>query len=230
LIAAVLGRFSTLALISVALLLAGGILQSLLELGAVADLWETAFGRAILVKGGLVAALLALGLLNRRRTLPALGHAAAAGHTPGRAGVLLRRSLRSEVALGAAALAATGALAGYTPAAAQTAGPFSGSADLGPARAEVTVNPAQAGPNEIHLYLFARADGRQYDATRELTVTAALPDRGIAPIGLSARKAGPGHYVVTGAPLSPAGDWSVEVAARITEFDELRTTFTVPIE
>jgi copper transport protein len=230
LIVAVLGRFSTLALISVALLLAGGILQSLLELGAVDDLWDTAFGRAILVKGGFVAALLALGLLNRRRILPALGHAVTEGRPPGRTGVLLRRSLRSEVALGAAALATTGALAGYTPATAQTAGPFSGSADLGPARAEVTVDPARAGPNQIHLYLFARSERRRYDATRELTVTAALPVRGIAPIRLTSRKAGPGHYVVTAAPLSPAGDWSVEVAARITEFDELRTTFTVPID
>ena len=38
-------------------------------------------------------------------------------------------------------------------------GPFSGSADLGPARAELTVEPALAGPNEVHLYFFDRADG-----------------------------------------------------------------------
>jgi copper transport protein len=230
LLSAVLGRFSTLALAAVAALLAGGILQSLLELDAVDDLWESAFGRAILVKAALVTALLALGTLNRRRLLPALRRAQDERASPGRAGLLLRRSLRIEVALGVAALAVTGALAGYTPATAETAGPFSASADVGPARAELTVDPARAGPNEAHLYLFARADGRQYDATRELTVTAALPDRGIAPIRLSSRKAGPGHYVISGAPLAPAGDWSLEVAARITEFDELRTTFTVPID
>ena len=226
LLAAVLGRFSTLALVSVAALLAGGILQSVLQLGAVDDLVDTSFGRAILVKVALVCGLLALGWLNRRRILPALDRPG----PPGRPGLLLRRSLRAEVALGAAALAATGALAGYTPATAQTSGPFSGSADIGPARAELTVDPARAGPNEAHLYLFSRDDGSQYDATRELTVTAALPERGIEPIRLRARKAGPGHYVVTAAPLSPAGDWELEIAARITEFDELRTTFNVPVE
>jgi copper transport protein len=227
LLAAVLGRFSTVALAAVAVLLAGGVLQSLVELGAVDDLWDTAFGRAILVKAAAVTALLALGWLNRRRILPALTQTRGA---PGRAGLLLRCALRAEVALGAAALAATGALAGYTPATAQTSGPYSASADVGPARAELTVDPALRGPDEAHLYLFERATGRQYDATRELTITAALPEHGIEPIRLEARKAGPGHYVVTGAPLSHDGEWQLEIAARITEFDELRTTFDVPID
>jgi copper transport protein len=226
LLAAVLGRFSTLALIAVAALLAGGIAQSVLELRSIGDLVDTAFGRAVLVKIGLVCALLALGRLNRRRILPALDRPG----PPGRAGLLLRRSLRAELALGVAALAATGALSGYTPPEALSAGPFSGSADIGPAHAELTVDPARTGPNELHLYLFARATGDQYDAVRELTITAAQPDRGIEPIRLRARKAGPGHYVVSAAPLSPRGDWELEIAARITEFDELRTSFTVPVE
>ena len=34
---------------------------------------------------------------------------------------------------------------------------------------------------------------------------------------------------VGGAPFSPAGDWQLEMAARISEFDELRTRFEVPV-
>ena len=115
LLSAALGRFSTVALVSVAALLTGGILQSVLELGAVDDLLDTAYGRAIVVKSVLVAGLLGLGAWNRRRTLPALAREAGAGRAPGRPGVALRRALRAEVALGVAALAATGALAGYSP-------------------------------------------------------------------------------------------------------------------
>jgi copper transport protein len=226
LLAAVLGRFSTLALIAVVALLAGGIVQSLIELRTLADLVDTAFGRAILVKIGLVCVLLGLGWLNRSRILPALDRPG----PPGRPGLLLRRSLRAEAALGVAALVATGALAGYTPPESLSAGPFSGSAEMGPARAELTVDPARAGPNELHLYLFSSTTGDQYDAVREMTITAAQPDRGIEPIRLRARKGGPGHYLVGAAPLSPPGDWEIEIAARITEFDELRTSFTVPIE
>jgi copper transport protein len=229
-LSAAVGRFSGLALISVALLLAGGIAQSLLELGAVDDLWDTPFGRAIAIKAALVIVLLGLGALNRRRTLPRLARAAAEGASPGGAGVLLRRTLRAEVALGVAALAVTGALAGYPPATAVSAGPYSGSADLGPARAELTVEPARAGANEVHVYLFDRSDGRQYDAPKEVRFEASLPGKGIEPIELEATKAGPGHYVVGAAALAPAGDWRLALIARISDFDELRTTYTVPIE
>jgi copper transport protein len=201
-----------------------------LELDAVADLVDTAYGRAIVVKSLLVVLLLGAGWLNRQRTLPALGRAADGGATPGRAGLVLRRTLRVEVALGLAALAATGALAGYSPSGATASGPYSASADLGPARAELTVEPALAGSNEVHVYFFDRASGTQWDATKELTVSASLPEHDIAPIGLDARKAGPGHYVVGGAPLSPAGDWELEFVARVSEFDEYRTTFSVPVE
>ena len=229
LLAATMARFSTTALAGVAALLAGGILQSLLQLDAVADLVDTAFGRVILVKACLMLALLGLGALNRRRILPALDRAAAAGASPGRAGALLRRSLRAEVALGLAAFAVTGALAGYAPGATEATGPYSASAALGPARAELTVEPAQAGPNELHLYVFDAQDGTQYDVPGNVTVTAALPGRGIEPLGLDVRKAGPGHYVAGGAPLAPAGEWRLELVARVSEFDELRTAFDVPV-
>ena len=230
LLSAALGRFSGLALFSVALLLLGGVVQSLLELGAVDDLWGTPFGRAIAIKAALVVVLLGLGALNRRRTLPRLQRAAQQGASPGGAGVLLRRTLRAEVALGVAALAVTGALAGYPPATAVSAGPFSGSADLGPARAELTVEPARAGANEVHVYFFHRSDGRQYDAPEEVRFEASLPGKGIEPIRLEATKAGPGHYVLGAAALSPPGDWRLELVARISDFDELRATYKVPIE
>ncbi len=229
LLAAVMPRFSTLALAAVIALLGGGILQSILMLTSLDDLLDTAFGRAILVKACLVLVLIAAGALHRRRILPGLERAAAAGTSPGKAGVQLRNLLRGEVALGVAALVATGALAGYAPADAQQTGPYSATATLGPARAELTVEPARPGPNEIHLYLFNRRDGRQYDAPKELRVEASLSERGIQPVKFPAEKGGPGHYVISGAALSPPGDWRLEVVARVSAFDELRTSFKVPI-
>ena len=82
----------------------------------------------------------------------------------------------------------------------------------------------------MHLYLFDRADGRQWDARDAAhRARASLPAGGIAPIELDARKAGPGHYVIGGAPLAPAGDWRLEVVARVSEFDEYRARFAVPV-
>jgi copper transport protein len=225
LLAAVLTRFSTLAGIAIAVLIATGVAQGIVEVRSFAHLLDSAFGRAVLIKIVLVAGIVALGWLNRRRLLPALQGAV----SPGRAGVLLRRTLRIELALGAAALAATGALAGYPPSVAATQGPFTATRTLGPARAQLTIDPARVGPNEMHLFLTDRRDGSQYDATKELTITAALPDKDIAPIGLEPTRAGPGHHVVSGAALSVAGDWLVQVAIRVNEFDQFRMRLDVSI-
>ena len=229
LLAAVVGRFSALAGVAIALLLASGIVQGVVEVRTLTNLVETAFGRAVLVKIVVFAGIVTLGFMNRRCLLPALEHAARDGTSPGRAGLLLRRTLRIELVLGVAALAATGALAGYAPSVAESGGPFSTRADIGPARLEVTVDPARVGPNEMHVYLFDRRDGSQFDATKELTVTAALPDKRIAPIELEPTKAGPGHYVVSGAALGVKGTWRIELAARVSDFDEYRAQLNVPI-
>jgi copper transport protein len=81
----------------------------------------------------------------------------------------------------------------------------------------------------MHVYLFDRRDGRQHDATKELTVTAELPERGIRPIELEATKAGPRHHVVSGAAFGVSGKWTVEVVARVSEFDEYRADLQVPV-
>ncbi len=110
-----LTRFSMLALVAVAVLLAAGVVQSLQELRAPGDLLGIAFGRAVAAKIALGLALVACGAVNRRRTIPALRRAAADGVPDERTGRLLRRTLRAELVLGVAALAISGALAGYRP-------------------------------------------------------------------------------------------------------------------
>ena len=129
--------------------------------------------------------------------------------------------------LGAAAVAATGALAGYAPSIAEGTGPFSAAAKIGPARLALTVDPARVGPNQIRIDLVDARDGRPYKATKELTVTAELPEKRIAPIHLRATRAGPGRYVISRAILPIAGDWKVEIAARVSDFDEYETGLTV---
>ena len=99
LLAALVTRFSTVALAAVALLLASGVGQSLIELDAWPDLIDTAFGRAILAKSAIFVALIALGAHNRRRSQPRLARLAAGGDAPGGRAWCCRRALRAEVAL-----------------------------------------------------------------------------------------------------------------------------------
>ena len=93
----------------------------------------------------------------------------------------------------------------------------------------MTVDPARIGPNDVHVYLFDRASGRQYGAPEELTVSAELPGKRIAPIELTPTKAGPGHYVISAATFGVGGDWDIEVVARVSDFDEYRAEVEVPI-
>ena len=103
-------RFSTLAGLSVATILATGILQSTGSIDAWSELLHTAYGRAVLIKFVLLIVLLGLGAINRQRVVPALRRAAADETTPGAAGVTLRRTLRSELTLGVVVFAGVIAL------------------------------------------------------------------------------------------------------------------------
>ncbi|HYI38284.1 MAG TPA: copper resistance protein CopC [Thermoleophilaceae bacterium] len=229
LLATVVARFSTIALAAVGTLVATGVLQSVVHLQAFGDLVSTGYGRAILIKSALVLLLVAAGTVNHRRTLPRLRERAGAGETPGGPGLALRRVIRGELALMAVAIGVTAALVGYAPPAGSTAGPASRSADLGPARLEMTVAPARVGANDIHLYLLDRRSGAQYDRPKKVDVTARLPAKGIGPLKLEARKTGPGHYTVPSATLAPAGDWRLEVDALVSEFDQYTATVGVSV-
>jgi copper transport protein len=231
LIAAVLARFSPLALACVAAILLTGVGQTYAYVRDLDNLFDSAYGRAVLVKFLLlVGALIPLGAYNRYRSVPRLERIAAGGEPPGRPGLLLRRALRGEVALLVVVLGVTAALAGYAPATTVQSGPFSGSASLGPAELEMTVDPARVGSNQVHLYLFDARSGVQFDRVRELELTATMPEESIGPLPLEARRAGPGHYTVQGALLGVAGEWRFDVTVRVSAFDQFEAQMGVPIK
>jgi copper transport protein len=229
LLSSTLSRFSAVALTSVAALIASGTAQSIVHLRSFGDLLDTAFGRAVLVKIIILVALVGLGALNRRRSLPRLRAAAASGATPGAVGRVLRTTLRAEVALVVVVLGVTAALVSYPPPSAISAGPFSENARTGPLEVELTVDPARTGANAVHIYLFRAADGAPFAATEELTLEARMPSKGIGPLTATVHRAGPGHYVADALTLAPAGTWRVTVTDRVSDFDEYTATFSVPV-
>jgi copper transport protein len=227
LLASVVGRFSTLAGPALAVLLLSGSVQALIEVGRFGALLDTPFGRSVLIKIAVAVLIIAAGAYNRQKLVPALKRLTG---SPGKTGVLLRRILVVELVLGAIAIGATGALSSYAPSTAQSAGPFSATVNVGEARVELTVDPARVGPNETHVYLFDRKTGAPYEATEELRITAEMPEKNIAKLTLEPNVAGPGHYVVNAASLGVAGDWTMEITVRVSDFDESTAKVTVPID
>jgi copper transport protein len=220
LLAAVLVRFSPLALGCVIALAATGVTQALIDMGGLAPLTHTAFGRAVLIKLGLLVALVALGAVNRQRVVPALRRLADGGEPPGAAGRVLRRTLRGEVALVVVVLGVTSALVSYAPPVALSSGPVSKTTTMGPIELQATIDPARVGANQMHVYLFDRKTGAAYTKTKELRVQAALPAKGIGPLQATMHQAGPGHYVADSFQLIPGGTWQLSVSDRVSDFDE----------
>ena len=229
LLLAVLARFSPLALGAVVAIATTGVVQAYIDVRSVHGLLHSTYGALVIVKVGLLLVLIALGWVNRERVIPALRRIADSRSAPGAAGVLARRTMRTEVALMLAVFGVTAALISYTPPIDAEAGPFSTNTTIGAAELEMTLEPAEAGPNTAHLYLIDARTGTQFTATKELTVTASLPAKGIGPLALKATPAGPGHYILNSAVLSPAGEWQIRITDRVSEFEEHSRTIEVPI-
>jgi copper transport protein len=225
----VLSRFSPLALAAVLTIATTGVLQAYIDVRSLHALLHSTYGALILVKVALLLLLIALGWINRERVLPAMRRVVDAQRTPGTPGVLARRTMRGELAVMIGVFGVTAALISYTPPIDAASGPYSTTASLGPAQLEITVEPATVGANTAHLYLIDVKAGTPFTQTREITATASLPAKRIGPLPLKLTRAGPGHYILQSAVLSPAGTWQIAITDRVSEFEQHTRTLKVPI-
>jgi copper transport protein len=215
-------RFSTTALVAVAILVVAGAINGYLQVRAWRGLWETEYGVLLLVKLGLVLPLFALGAYNNRFAVPRLRRQIASV-------VERRRFIRmagAELVIMLAIVGVTAGLVNAPPARTEISMHEASEIELrlGPMRADMEVMPATVGPNEIHLkFTKGRPD--------EVTVTAELKSKDIGPLRYTARRGmEAGSYVVKRANLSPAGDWKLGIEARRGKFDLFDETVLVSIK
>ncbi|WP_320668930.1 copper resistance CopC/CopD family protein [Patulibacter defluvii] len=234
LLAAVLLRFSPVALVSVAALTVAGTTLAILQLTTLYDLTDSAYGRAILIKATLLTVAIGIAALQRELLLPRLRRLAAGkgddgeGDAPPAAtGRHVRTALRAELALLATVLVTTGALAGYAPPKATTSGPVAVTRDVEDLEVQLVVDPARRGPNALHLYVLDRR-GRPLARVAELRVRALPPNRG-TPLDVPARPAGPGHWLAPAVPLATRGGWRISVELRRSAFDQIEVELPVRV-
>jgi copper transport protein len=89
------------------------------------------------------------------------------------------------------------------------------------------VAPARVRQVDVVLSIFNHAL-QPYRGTKEVRVSAALPRRGIAPIALRVRRAGPTRFAAAGT-LGVPGTWRFIVTLRVSAFDEYSSHVLVPI-
>ena len=143
-------RFSKLAIASVLAVIASGVGASILHLPTLATLWQTSYGKAILVKVGLLCLALVLGGLNFARTSPRLVAANERKDAElGASGAgLLRRNVTGEVLIVAGIVAAAMVLSSLPPPAKALGSLGAISAHVGPGTVNQTVHE---GPYTVDI-------------------------------------------------------------------------------
>jgi copper transport protein len=97
----------------------------------------------------------------------------------------------------------------------------------GPYALKVVVDPATAGPNTIDLTLLDSA-GRPAKVAA-VDVGARLPSKNIGPLRFTADRLAQGRFAVQGAQLALPGDWQLRLAVRLSAFDLVEESVSVPI-
>jgi copper transport protein len=202
-------RFSTVAAVALVAVLVTGLWRAFNELTAWTDLTASAYGRAVLLKGGLFAVLAGLGAVNRWRGLPAVAARPR----------LLRLVGTTELAAGAVVLTAAAALGALPPPAASeiVAGIQASGVDFATTiRASLSALSNQPGPNRF-IARVVDYDSREPVDARHVTLRfTPLDDPGVPPSSLRLGRDSAGTYTGSGANLSFDGRWRIAVAVERT--------------
>jgi copper transport protein len=220
-LAVVVPRFSRVALGAVAVVAATGVAQTLQHVPTVGALWDTGFGRAIVVKSGLLAAALVLGAVNLRVTTPRLAAAGARedARRGGRAAALLRRTVSGEAAIVGGIVFAAGVLTSLTPPSSALGeianpvgrvgpGPVNRVVTQGATRAVVRLLPNTAvAPMGYGVDLTTKGGAPVTGAS--VVAHFAMLDMDMGTQAYALREVRPGRYRRTGEPLFMVGNWGV---------------------
>ncbi|SJM63628.1 Copper resistance protein CopC [Gulosibacter sp. 10] len=223
-------RFSRYALWSVVLLAVSGTVMTLLILDEPSQLLETGYGRTLLIKLGIVLAVVLLGAWNRKRLLPQI----AAKPTTRMRWAGLRRLLAYEAALIVTIVAITGYLSNASPdhqhhtAEAQPTAPqeLEVRAESQGLLVDGILGPAFAGENTLTFSLEYEGEPLR---SEEVQVSARLPEQGLGPLPAEVvldPQSGDYRAQLT---LPVAGEWQIEITARVSTYAQPIALISVPI-
>jgi copper transport protein len=213
-LSAALAKFSRLALVCVAVLVASGAIEGWREVGSVGALVDTSYGRLLVAKVAGLGLILACAAASRAavtrhfaapgRRLPPLSELSA-----------LRVSAGSELALGVLVIALASTLVSVAPARTQYRPSTKESVVAGPVTLDVVVRPS--GLRTVGVRLTPRNKTGGLRKLAEFRTTARLPGRGITvPLKLDRTSTG---YVADNVTFPVAGKWQLRMYVRTSDID-----------
>lgn len=207
-------RFSNAAFVSVVVLLGSGIGASVLHLPTLATLWQTGYGKTIIIKASLLLAAMLVAAVNLLRTKPAL----ARDETSTGAAVLLRRLVAGEVVLVTSAVVAAAVLSSYppppkalaslgAPAATAGPGPVTEVVERNGYRVDVRVTPNKVAVPDSYVLRLTRNGAPVRGATVIATFTMLDMEMPTQAYRLAERS--PGVYAHSSEALVMVGRWGL---------------------
>ncbi len=232
----VMDQFSSRALWLVGLVLLSGVVVGWIQVRSPANLPTTDYGQRLLVKLGLVIAILGIAFWNKTRLTPALAKG------DGDAGARMARSIRIESVVMLLIVAAAASLTLATPprALGEQAAMTGGGGALpgtegykqtwtsGGYSVEVEVTPARTGENMVMLR-FKDAAGAPVTMQRA-SIDLTLPSAQVEGITKDGEAMPPDMYHFMISELIIPGDWTFTVSAFVSDFDKVSFEGTVPVK
>lgn len=230
----VVARFSRYALISVIVLAISGVVMAFLIVGSWGALFGSDYGRILLIKLGVVAAVIVLAAWNRLHVLPRISN------QPGekQQWASLRRTLFGEAVLLSVVIVVTGFLTNTSPGTAhahhhggRVARSVATEARLDASSQGMTVDgavaPATVGENTLTFRL--EYDGEPVTSD-EVTLEARLPEQQLGPFTATPQfNPETGEYEAR-MTLPVAGEWQVQIAVRIDTYSQPIAVIPVTVE
>ena len=211
-------RFSNVAFVSVLVLIGTGVGATIIHLPTVASLWQTSYGKTILLKVALLLGAMLLAAFNLLRTKPHLEAASERPELGPPAASMLRRLVTGEAVIVAAAVFAAALLSSLAPPPKALASVGSAVAHVGPGKVvqviekngytiKVLVSPNRAAvPNSFALQL---TRGGAPVRGADVTLQFAMLDMQMANQEYQLAETAPGIYTRPAPALVMVGHWAL---------------------
>ncbi len=229
-------RFSTLGIVSVAVLLFTGIVNSWYLVGGFSEFTQSRYGRLLLIKLALFASMVAFAAFNWSRLTPKLvQHADVAAAQQARR--LLRRNAAIEASIGAIVIGIVAVLGTLPPAshaahrAIEEAIPPDASFQHihgEDGMVDVMIEPGRVGTAHVTIHLLD--DDLETLPARAVTLTLTAPTPGSKPKTRVALQDSDGEWQLDGIELSQPGNWVVTIDAVLNSGKRLRLAAPIVID
>jgi copper transport protein len=247
-LATVLPRFSRVAFAAVMVLVVTGTYQAWREVGSLAALPATSFGRLLLAKLGGVILLLVLGNFARRwvqRHLTRSPVPAERAVARGAVAVLerdepqspqygpaeigrLRRGLAAELAIGMSVLALTAALVATVPGRQAYVAPFKQTVSTAGITVRMTIDAPRTGDTVLHVST-STSDGRP-KSVQKINGTLSLPSAGLGPLPVRVdRPDSVSGEQNVGLTFPAQGQWTLRLTVQTSALDSTAVSVTVAV-